>query len=403
MTPVDTNGKSLAPEWFPMFKQVADAVNSLYQYGTTAQRPTTNTYLGQLYFDTDLGTLVMLTGMNPVTWAPFAIQAGLNADAFVYTNAAAELISSPSATNGQLLIGKTGSPPQVGTLTGGTAISVVNGSGSITLNNTGVTSNVAGLGINLSSATGNVTITNTGVLSAIAGTGIGVSGATGNVTFTNTGVTSNIAGSGISVSGPTGAVTVTNTGVLSITGTANEIIASSSTGNVTLSTPQAIGTTSSPTFASLTLTAPLTVGNGGTGLSTLTAHSVLLGEGTSNVSFASPGTAGQLLLSTGATTDPVFGNNPVITGGSIDSTPIGATTPSTGAFTTLSATSGTTTNTLVVTAAAPTVAVSEVGFGSSTSTTVGAAGGGAALPDTPVGYLIINVAGTNYKMPYYNM
>lgn len=40
--------------------------------------------------------------------------------------------------------------------------------------------------------------------------------------------------------------------VTSITGTANEIIASSSTGAVTLSTPQAIATTSSPTFAGLT-------------------------------------------------------------------------------------------------------------------------------------------------------
>jgi hypothetical protein len=43
-------------------------------------------------------------------------------------------------------------------------------------------------------------------------------------------------------------------GVTSITGTANEIIASSSTGAVTLSTPQPIGTTSSPTFASVNAT-----------------------------------------------------------------------------------------------------------------------------------------------------
>ncbi len=41
--------------------------------------------------------------------------------------------------------------------------------------------------------------------------------------------------------------------VLSITGTANQIIASAATGNVTLSTPQNIGTTSSPTFDHLTL------------------------------------------------------------------------------------------------------------------------------------------------------
>lgn len=41
--------------------------------------------------------------------------------------------------------------------------------------------------------------------------------------------------------------------VLSITGTANQIIASAATGAVTLSTPQNIGTTSSPTFDHLTL------------------------------------------------------------------------------------------------------------------------------------------------------
>lgn len=40
----------------------------------------------------------------------------------------------------------------------------------------------------------------------------------------------------------------------SITGTANEVIASAGVGNVTLSTPQAIGTGSTPTFAGITLT-----------------------------------------------------------------------------------------------------------------------------------------------------
>jgi hypothetical protein len=43
--------------------------------------------------------------------------------------------------------------------------------------------------------------------------------------------------------------------VLSITGTANQVIASSATGNVTLSLPQSIAVASTPTFASLTLSA----------------------------------------------------------------------------------------------------------------------------------------------------
>jgi hypothetical protein len=43
-------------------------------------------------------------------------------------------------------------------------------------------------------------------------------------------------------------------GVTSITGTANQVIASAATGDVTLSTPQDIATTSSPQFGKLTLT-----------------------------------------------------------------------------------------------------------------------------------------------------
>ncbi len=43
-------------------------------------------------------------------------------------------------------------------------------------------------------------------------------------------------------------------GVNSVIGTANQIVASSPDGDVTLSLPQSINTTSSPTFAKVTLT-----------------------------------------------------------------------------------------------------------------------------------------------------
>lgn len=50
----------------------------------------------------------------------------------------------------------------------------------------------------------------------------------------------------------------------------------------------------------------LPVANGGTGVATLTAHGVLIGEGTSPVAVTSAGTTGQVLIgSTGA--DPAFG------------------------------------------------------------------------------------------------
>jgi len=66
----------------------------------------------------------------------------------------------------------------------GTAITAVaTDANTITITNTGVTSNIAGTGIGVSAATGAVTITNTGVTSAVAGTGVSVSAATGDVTF----------------------------------------------------------------------------------------------------------------------------------------------------------------------------------------------------------------------------
>lgn len=55
-----------------------------------------------------------------------------------------------------------------------------------------------------------------------------------------------------------------------------------------------------------TVTGSLPPANGGTGRNTLTAHAVLLGEGTSQINFASPSTAGQPLLSNGASNDPSF-------------------------------------------------------------------------------------------------
>lgn len=50
---------------------------------------------------------------------------------------------------------------------------------------------------------------------------------------------------------------------------------------------------------------PITVAEGGTGLTSLTAHAVLLGEGTSNVGFATIGTAGRILVDQGSA-DPAF-------------------------------------------------------------------------------------------------
>ena len=69
----------------------------------------------------------------------------------------------------------------------GTAINaVVSATDTLTINNTGVTSNVAGTGIGVSSATGAVTITNSGVTGITGGTAIDASASTGSVTLSVT-------------------------------------------------------------------------------------------------------------------------------------------------------------------------------------------------------------------------
>jgi hypothetical protein len=62
------------------------------------------------------------------------------------------------------------------------------------------------------------------------------------------------------------------------------------------------------------LSGPVGVVSGGTGLATLTANAVMLGEGTSTPGFATIGTAGRLLTDNGSGADPTF------------QAPVGATT-----------------------------------------------------------------------------
>ena len=86
-----------------------------------------------------------------------------------------------------------------------------------------------------------------------------------------------------------------------------------------------VGTIATGTWAGTTI-APA---HGGTGLATLTAHGVMLGEGTSNVGFATIGTAGNLLLDQGSGADPVFeamSGDATITSGGVITVGAGAIT-----------------------------------------------------------------------------
>ena len=111
----------------------------------------------------------------------------------------------------------------------GTGVSaVVSATDTLTITNTGVTSNVAGSGISVSGATGAVTITNSGVTSIVAGTNISISGATGAVTINSTdqfvGTVTSVAtssGTFVDITGGTITASGTITSDLSATGTAS--------------------------------------------------------------------------------------------------------------------------------------------------------------------------------------
>lgn len=90
------------------------------------------------------------------------------------------------------------------------------------------------------------------------------------------------------------------------------------TGTIVVGTTNLVWTQTS-SAASVTVSAPLTktgsnialgtvtVPYGGTGQTTLQQYSVLLGNGTGNVAYAAPNTTGYALLSTGASSNPAFG------------------------------------------------------------------------------------------------
>ncbi|MGH9433462.1 MAG: hypothetical protein ACRD3T_18170 [Terriglobia bacterium] len=66
------------------------------------------------------------------------------------------------------------------------------------------------------------------------------------------------------------------------------------------------GTSSSPQVVSAHLASPLPAAQGGSGSGSLTAHGVLLGEGTGAFAVAAPGSTGQCLVSNGVSADPSF-------------------------------------------------------------------------------------------------
>lgn len=93
----------------------------------------------------------------------------------------------------------------------------------------------------------------------------------------------------------------TGTGISGVNGTVNQVNASTVAGVVTLSLPQNIATTSTPTFAGLNLTSPLGVGAGGTGQTSITTGDILVGSAGNNLSKLAVGGLNTCLISNGTT------------------------------------------------------------------------------------------------------
>jgi hypothetical protein len=197
-----------------------------------------------------------------ILWYNPAVAGGLTKIKPVAPNLKAQMaavINGGSAGGGTILIridagstlGGTDSNAQIDTPSNGQIITYDGQDGY--WKNTDLT---AGTAISVAeSATGVLTINNTGVTSAVAGTGISVSGATGAVTITNTAPDQTVAitaGTGITVSGTYPSFTVANAGVTSLTGTASQVTVSASTGGVTLSLPSTINVNTSGNAATVT-------------------------------------------------------------------------------------------------------------------------------------------------------
>jgi hypothetical protein len=223
-----------------------------------------------------LGGTATVNVAGPITPTTYTIHGVLVGNSTSAINATA------AGSTGQVLQGNTGADPTYSTATY-PSTSTINQILYSSSNNV-----IAGL----STANNGVLITSAaGVPSYLA------NGTTGQVLTATTGSpptwTSTGAGTVTSVSGTPNRITSTGGATPVIDIAANYV------GQTSLTT---LGTVTTGTWNGTTITVP----NGGTGVTSLTANGVVIGQGTGNVTVTAVGTAGQVLTSNGAGNDPTF-------------------------------------------------------------------------------------------------
>lgn len=103
--------------------------------------------------------------------------------------------------------------------------------------------------------------------------------------------------------GGTGVATLFAHGVLMGNGASTVVVSNAGTTGQCFTSN---GASADPTFQACGAISTVTVPNGGTGVATLTNHGVVIGQGAANVVVTSAGTATQVLTSNGASADPTF-------------------------------------------------------------------------------------------------